>query len=426
MFKPRQYQTDKSIDLIDKLLKYKVAYLSGEVRTGKTIIALMASIGFKGILFITKKKAISSIKKDVALLNMERKVYVINYEAMHQIEKADLDISNIGVVILDEAHGLGQFPKPGKRTKALRDLIKHLPCILLSGTPSPESYSQLYHQFWVTGKGPWTQYKRFYDWAHVYVEITKKHVAMGLEINDYSHTKPIVLQEFHNYNVSLTQEQAGFDGEVKEQIHLVPMPVYLQQAIKLINRDKILNNVGAHNIELTADTSAKLMSFEHQLSSGTAICDEEIPWQLDSYKIDYIREVFKGRKVAIFYCYVAEGNMLKRWFKNWTSDPEVFNKSKDKVFICQVSSGREGINLSTADDLIFYNISYSAVSYWQARARSQTQKGGDKKVHWIFSHIEGKETIEQKIYKIVQSKKNFTLSHFRKPKHNSISKKKQL
>ncbi len=165
------------------------------------------------------------------------------------------------------------------------------------------------------------------------------------------------------------------------------------------------------------------MAYNHQLSSGTVLDDDNTPWLLNSFKLDYIRTTFKGKKIAIFYCYVAEGTMLKKLFRNWTASPEEFNESKDKVFICQVASGREGINLSTADELIFFNISYSAVSYWQARARSQSQKGGDKRVNWIFSHIPGKETIEQKIYKVVQSKKNFTLSHFNKAKSNPIKKK---
>jgi hypothetical protein len=39
----------------------------------------------------------------------------------------------------------------------------------------------------------------------------------------------------------------------------------------------------------------------------------------------------------------------------------------------QIVAGREGVNLSTADALVFYNIDFSATSYWQARARLQTK-----------------------------------------------------
>ena len=88
-----------------------------------------------------------------------------------------------------------------------------------------------------------------------------------------------------------------------------------------------------------------------------------------------------------------------------------FNQADDLVFISQIQSGREGINLSTADCLIMYNIDFSAVSYWQARARLQTKdRAAPAIVFWIFTD----GGIEEKIYNVVQSKKDFTLNHYKK------------
>ncbi len=71
---------------------------------------------------------------------------------------------------------------------------------------------------------------------------------------------------------------------------------------------------------------------------------------------------------------------------------------------------REGINLSTADALIMLNIDFSAVSYWQARARMQNKDREEaSKVYWLFA--EG--GIEEKIYKAVKDKKDYTLSYFK-------------
>jgi hypothetical protein len=58
-----------------------------------------------------------------------------------------------------------------------------------------------------------------------------------------------------------------------------------------------------------------------------------------------------------------------------------------------------------------YNIDFSAVSYWQSRARLQTKdRVKAAKVYWIFS--EG--GIESKIYQAVQNKKDYTLNYFKK------------
>ena len=53
-----------------------------------------------------------------------------------------------------------------------------------------------------------------------------------------------------------------------------------------------------------------------------------------------------------------------------TDDPDIFNAVSDSVFIGQVKSCREGVNLSSADHLIFLGIDYSALSYLQGRERA--------------------------------------------------------
>ena len=96
---------------------------------------------------------------------------------------------------------------------------------------------------------------------------------------------------------------------------------------------------------------------------------------------------------------------------DYGTDPMEFAKSDNMVFISQIQSGREGINLSSADCLIMLNIDFSAVSYWQARARLQTkERTKPADVHWIFA----KDGIEPNIYKAVSNKKDYTLNYFRR------------
>jgi methionine synthase I (cobalamin-dependent) len=58
-----------------------------EVRTGKTLTSLGISdkMGCKDVLFVTKKKAISSIEQDYIMLGASFKIDVINYESLHTI-----------------------------------------------------------------------------------------------------------------------------------------------------------------------------------------------------------------------------------------------------------------------------------------------------------------------------------------------------
>ena len=71
MIKLRSYQKQIVEKGIDVLKKHKFLYLAMEVRTGKTLTSLAMSLDLPvhNLLFITKKKAISSIQDDYNLLN---------------------------------------------------------------------------------------------------------------------------------------------------------------------------------------------------------------------------------------------------------------------------------------------------------------------------------------------------------------------
>ena len=86
-----------------------------------------------------------------------------------------------------------------------------------------------------------------------------------------------------------------------------------------------------------------------------------------------------------------------------------FNGS-DKNIALQIVSGREGISLREADALVYYNIDFSATSYWQSRDRMTTKDRKKNDVYWVFA--EG--GIETRIYKAVINKKDYTLKHFKK------------
>jgi hypothetical protein len=178
----RPHQIQKSKELLNVLNKYKIAYLAGEVRSGKTLTALNTAELYNAerVLFITKKKAISSIESDYKNFGFKYQLLVINYESLHKINyKPDL-------VIYDESHSLGAFPKPSNRAKLCKKLFCNIPCILMSGTPAVESYSQLYHQFFVSMFSPFYKYTNFYKWANDFVD--KKQLKLPTHtVTDYSH-----------------------------------------------------------------------------------------------------------------------------------------------------------------------------------------------------------------------------------------------
>ena len=387
------------------LNKYRFVYLAMEVRTGKTLTALgiAKACAYRNVVFLTKKKAISSIIKDYELLRPNFFIKIINYESMHK-----LDISRCDFLVLDEAHGLGAFPKPSKRAKDVRDFIKKYdPAVcLLSGTPTPESYSQMYHQVYGIPANPFNHFKNFYAFAKDYIKVTRKKIN-SLYINDYSGGLPSILRTMQPYTISYTQKQAGFKVETTENILEVEMSKQTSNYIKQLKRNRVIE--GTKEVIL-GDTPVKLMSKIHQMCSGTVKFESGNSMILDYNKANFIKDHFKGKKIAIFYKFRAEYKALKEVFSgSLTTELEEFN-STDKNIALQIVSGREGISLSNAKCLVYYNIDFSATSYWQSRDRMTTKERLKNNVYWVFA----KDGIEKDIYKTVIKKKDYTVNHFKR------------
>lgn len=399
--KPRPYQTEISDKAAQVLRQRRIVYLAMEVRTGKTSTAFwtLQKMGATQCLFVTKKKAIKSIQKDAEAVGFNAEV--VNYESLHKVDKRHK------FIVIDEAHCIGSFPKPSGIFKELQRLIdQNSYVILLSGTPSPESYSQLYHQFAVHPCGPFAEFRNFYAWAKRFVTVKPKYVGQGLPINDYSNAR---YGEFsmliRPLMFTYTQQQAGFTQTIEEFVH----EVLMRPSTYKIANDIINGGIyrGREDVVL-ADSGAKVQSKLHQVYSGTVI-GENSTHIFDTTKAEYIRQHFKGRKIAIFTKFQAEAEMLYDLFQNATSSPEAFNQDKDAVFIGQIQSSREGVNLSSADCLIYLTPDFSALSYLQGRARaSHIGRETPPQVHWIFA--EG--GIEAEIYERVKAKEDYTLKHF--------------
>ena len=408
MIQLRDYQERISTSAAALLREKKICYLSMECRTGKSLTALAAAVklGVKSVLFITKIKAKKSVEDDYRALHPNYELEVINYESVHKcVGKYDL-------VVCDEAHSLGAYPKPSQRAKAVKKVAKGKPVLYLSGTPSPESYSQLYHQFWICDYSPFAAYTTFYKWANDFV-IKRQRMVNGYMINDYSTADKHKIDELTaDVFVSFSQEDAGFSTNIVEHTLTVPMKQETANYFHQLQKDKVISLNGR---AVLGDTPAKLLSKLHQLSSGTVIAEDGTHLILDTSKAEYIRRMFAGKKVAIFYTYQSEFDLLKNAFPNWTESPEEFQASTDKVFISQVRKARDGVRLDSADALIFFSFEFSYLSYEQGRNRLVSKERKDAAEVYFLC---GDFGIETEILNAVHGKQDFTLSYYGKALKN--------
>lgn len=439
----RDYQKEcanKSVDIVDI---YGLVYLAMQVRTGKTATSLEVCRlkGYQKVLFATKKKAISSILEDYDNFGFEFNLTVINHESIHTIADTDFDC-----LIFDEAHKGGAFPKTSLLNKRLKKQFGHLPIIYLSGTPSPECLLQLFHQFYISDRSIFGK-SNFYKWhteaglirykfdlgyglitnynsdektMYKYYGIEKRNYKkddtenlnrlnneMSKDLENIKNAEKKINDLFNKVKVSYTQKEAGFTSEITETILTVKMKESTYKVANRLIKDKIVK--GTEKV-IIADTAVKLQNKLHQIYSGTVIFDDGSNGIIDDSKAEFIKDYFKNEKIGIFYKFQAEYDLLKKVFgDNLTNDLIEFDSSGKNIAL-QIVSGREGISLKNAKYLVFFNIDFSAVSYWQARDRMTSMDRLNNTVYWVFS----KGGIEEKIYKTVQGKKMYTSNVFKK------------
>ena len=404
MLQLRDYQIDLSYKGLDILKQLGIVYLVMSVRTGKTLTSLnIANLyGAKKVLFITKLKAISSIKSDYDALNPNYEIQIINNESLHKITDNDFDL-----IISDEHHRNSAFPKPCNSAKTIRERFGHLPQIYLSGTPAIESGSQWFHSFWTSKFSPFNKFKNFYDWSRTYTEPFTKHFG-ALQVKDYSKSKDIeILNVIEPYLVRFTQKDAGFTSEITEEVIYYPIDAKIKQMVKRLMNDLVLEG---KEETILGDTAAKLMSKVHQLENGTIIFESGNSMILDTSKAEYIKKYFEGKKIAMFYYFKKEWDLLKQVFgENLTDNLEEFNTT-DKHIALQQISGSEGISLKEADVLVYYNSGYSGRQYTQGRDRLTTINRSANHVYFFFD----KDGLNAKIYKALKSKKRYNEKLFQK------------
>ncbi|BDD01004.1 SNF2-related protein [Persicobacter psychrovividus] len=405
------YQESNAQKAFQTVKTHQHAYLCFEVRTGKTLTALRTAdlLGASRVLFITKKKAIPSIESDFDAYSSSYRptfsLLVTNYE---QVKKLAPEYD---LVVVDEAHNIGAFPKPSIRQGQVREICQQAKYVLfLSGTPSPETWSQLYHQLQVLPHNPFAKFPSFYSWAQQYVEVYTQRIG-GRVINKYDKANVEAIKSVTDpFMLSFTQEEAGFECPVSENFMEVKMkPATVRHAKNLRTGKPVIIN----GQEIMAEAPNVIMNKVHQLSGGTIIPDlEQDSFLIDDTKVRFIKREFKQfERLAIVYKFKGERLLLIDKLKNYTEDVEAFKSGKFRYFIGQVSSIKEGVDLSSADALVMYNVDYSAAAYLQTRARLQKKsRRQEVLIFWLFSNI----GFEQLVYDTLQEKKRFTVHHYQK------------
>ena len=360
------------------------------------------------------------------------KVVVANYESIDNDSTAFkdfIDKTRWELVICDEVHRIKSHV--GVRSKFLGRAAVNMPRRLgLTGTPLPHSPLDAFGQF------------RFLDrsiFGTSFVSFRSQYAVMGgfggyqifgfkqqtemarlmssimyqvsadevLDLPDAVHTIfPVELSK--STREIYDQMESDFVCWVKEGVAVSAA----NALVKLLHLSQITGGF----ISDEEKNIQKLWDTKNDTSPEKASALEEI---LEDLPINEPVVVFSRFKMDVeIIAHVAE--KTKRTYSRLTGDVNELSdwqEGKKNILIANIQAGKEGIDLTRSHYSIYYSVGFSLGDYEQSLAR--VRRPGQKSETVFYYHIVATKTVDEKVYKALEQKKDVIDHVLSEAKHPS-------
>ena len=286
-------------------------------------------------------------------------------------------------VIIDES---SSFKNPqARRFKALRrvrPMLRRL--VLLTGTPSPNGYMDLWAQMWLVDMGQRLgRTLTAYRGKYFKPGRSNGHTVYNWILNPGA--SDAIGQLMADVTVSLKAEDwIEVPDLIETDVRIALGSKELAQ-YKTFERDQVLSLGNEDIVAITAAALAtKLLQF-----TGGAMYDDDHNWHPVSdaklRALEDILEAADGDPVLVFYQYRHELERLQEYFKalhpvTFSGEPEIlqeWNTGRVPLMLCQPASVQYGLNMQAGGHIIvWYTPTWNLEQYQQANARLHRQGQG--------------------------------------------------
>jgi len=372
---------------------------------------------FNGTKGPVKKRCADALKQlELAEQRGVVGIYVCNYEIVWREDfKTFMKDANIDLIVADESQKIKGHN--AKASKALYEYGKSMKYKLaLTGTPMPNSPVDIFGQMRFLNEGIFGRY--FTKFKNTYCRMGGYG---GYEIMEYINT-----DEMNEKIYSITYKADRSVLELPKEIHVRRYANLEGKTLRAYNEMKNYLVVQIENGELTASNALSQLLRLQQIASGYVSIEngfgEREMVQVGTEKIDtfidVIDEIEKDEPVVVF-CRFSQDitNVIEALKKQGRVVGELSGKRNDLAdfkagkfdsLVIQVQAGGVGVDLTRARYCIYYSIGFSLGDYEQSLAR--ISRPGQKSDHVIYTHIIARNTVDEKIYKALEDKKDIVKS----------------
>lgn len=319
------------------------------------------------------------------------KIGFINYELAFR-RKELLELKDF-TLMLDESSMIQN--ETAKRSKFI---LKMHPAnvILLSGTPTGGKYENLYSQMRLLG---WKISKKMYYNQYVKYHYDNKN-GFPLMIIDGYKNEDRLKRKMREHGCNFLKTDEVFD--LPDQIHQT-INISITKEYRKFRKDSIVN---FKNIELVGDTTLTKMLYERQL------CGQYNADKLEAFK-DLVESTTD--RLIVFYNFTSECEAMTEIAAELNREISIVNgKCKvlcayencdDSITFIQYQAGAMGLNLQKANKIVYFTPPLSSELFEQSKKR--THRIGQKRTCFYY-YLTCKGSVEEKIYKTLEMRKDFT------------------
>lgn len=317
-----------------------------------------------------------SAEQRVAGLMTDADVYVINRENV--VWLADFFSGKpwpFDMIVIDESTSFKAAST--ERFKAMKRILKTgrvKRMVLLTGTPMPQGYEDLWSQLYLIDGGKrlgksMTEYRNRYLMPTAYAaggRPVRYDVRPGCE--------QLIADQIADVCVTMrAKDYLTLPDRIVTDLEL-QMPPEAMAVYKAMERNHLLRCAEGDVVALTAAT---LVSKLLQLSCGFAYTDREDPYVYDDTKLQALRDLIEqtNEPILVFYQFRSDHDRLRKEIPGAEDlDVDKWCRGKQRVALAHPASAGYGLNLQSGGHVIvWYGLTWSYEQYEQANARLHRQ-----------------------------------------------------
>lgn len=370
--------------------------------------------------FLKPKILTQDHKFNFFVLNSPARVILANYEVIRsEVERLKLFMRTREVALLLDESAKIKNPESNV-TKALFELAPYSKKrIIMSGTPSANRPYDLWAQIWFLDNGKslgddFKEFKRAHDLSNsLYADLQAQKAFEASLVEIYDKISKFCVRENKASGVLSLPEKRLVNIKTEWESHQYE----LYQQIREEERALILRN-GIPEEDIAEEVLKRLVRLI-EIASNPKLVDESYsrePGKL-AYLNDLVNDIAnKNEKVIIWTNYIKNVDWLKEELDRYGSCKihgkisidirnrtieEFLNNPGCRVMIATPPSAKEGLTLTSANHVIFFDRSFSLDDYLQSQDR--IHRISQKKTCYVYNLIMT-DSIDEWIEVLLQSK----------------------